>query len=164
MTTNSIVQNWNACLGEIASMYFRAVLSGMVSAHASYPAGLLRRSSGGRSAARRRVVLKAQLKRESRFAIKKKKTSFETQSDADFVSGHQELAARTGAKIYMGAQAGRPFPHVRCERRFQLANWARRSSGWLENSATLRRASVWWSTDHGESSSPWARVDGRHSI
>jgi hydroxyacylglutathione hydrolase len=35
----------------------------------------------------------------------------ETHLHADFVSGHQELAARTGAKIYLGAQAGATFPH-----------------------------------------------------
>src|SRR5271166_5224203 len=37
---------------------------------------------------------------------------FETHLHADFVSGHQELAARTGAKIYVGARAGAQFPHV----------------------------------------------------
>src|ERR1700721_93129 len=37
---------------------------------------------------------------------------FETHLHADFVSGHRELAARTGAKIYMGAQAGATFAHV----------------------------------------------------
>ena len=37
---------------------------------------------------------------------------FETHLHADFVSGHRELAARTGAKIYMGEQAGATFPHV----------------------------------------------------
>jgi hydroxyacylglutathione hydrolase len=36
----------------------------------------------------------------------------ETHLHADFVSGHQELAARTGAKIYLGAKAGAAFPHV----------------------------------------------------
>jgi hydroxyacylglutathione hydrolase len=37
---------------------------------------------------------------------------FETHLHADFVSGHKELAARTGAKIYIGAQANAEFPHV----------------------------------------------------
>src|SRR6516164_5857148 len=37
---------------------------------------------------------------------------FETHLHADFVSGHKELAARTGAKIYMGKAAGATFPHV----------------------------------------------------
>ena len=36
----------------------------------------------------------------------------ETHLHADFVSGHRELAAQTGAKIYLGAQAGATFPHV----------------------------------------------------
>jgi glyoxylase-like metal-dependent hydrolase (beta-lactamase superfamily II)/rhodanese-related sulfurtransferase len=37
---------------------------------------------------------------------------FETHLHADFVSGHKELAARTGAKIYIGARANAGFPHV----------------------------------------------------
>jgi glyoxylase-like metal-dependent hydrolase (beta-lactamase superfamily II) len=36
----------------------------------------------------------------------------ETHLHADFVSGHRELAARTGAQIYFGAKAGATFPHV----------------------------------------------------
>lgn len=36
----------------------------------------------------------------------------ETHLHADFVSGHRELAARTGAKIYFGAKAGAQFEHV----------------------------------------------------
>lgn len=36
----------------------------------------------------------------------------ETHLHADFVSGHRELAARTGAKIYFGARAGAAFDHV----------------------------------------------------
>jgi len=45
---------------------------------------------------------------------------YETHLHADFVSGHKELAARTGAKIYMGAQAGAKFPHVPVSDRFEL--------------------------------------------
>jgi hydroxyacylglutathione hydrolase len=37
---------------------------------------------------------------------------FETHLHADFVSGHKELAARTGATIYIGAEAKAGFPHV----------------------------------------------------
>jgi glyoxylase-like metal-dependent hydrolase (beta-lactamase superfamily II)/rhodanese-related sulfurtransferase len=37
---------------------------------------------------------------------------FETHLHADFVSGHKELAQRTGAKIYIGERAGAKFPHV----------------------------------------------------
>ena len=37
---------------------------------------------------------------------------FETHLHADFVSGHKELAARTGATIYIGAEAKAAFPHT----------------------------------------------------
>jgi glyoxylase-like metal-dependent hydrolase (beta-lactamase superfamily II)/rhodanese-related sulfurtransferase len=36
----------------------------------------------------------------------------ETHLHADFVSGHRELAARTGAAIVIGARAGATFPHA----------------------------------------------------
>jgi glyoxylase-like metal-dependent hydrolase (beta-lactamase superfamily II) len=36
----------------------------------------------------------------------------ETHLHADFVSGHRELAERTGARIYFGRAAGAAFPHV----------------------------------------------------
>ena len=36
----------------------------------------------------------------------------ETHLHADFISGHRELAALTGAQIYLGAEAGAQFPHV----------------------------------------------------
>src|SRR5262245_31186888 len=36
----------------------------------------------------------------------------ETHVHADFVSGHRELAERTGAQIYLGAGSGAEFPHV----------------------------------------------------
>ena len=36
----------------------------------------------------------------------------ETHLHADFVSGHRELAAKIGAKIYLGAAAGAKFEHV----------------------------------------------------
>jgi hydroxyacylglutathione hydrolase len=36
----------------------------------------------------------------------------ETHLHADFVSGHHELQERTGARIYLGKDAGATFPHV----------------------------------------------------
>jgi glyoxylase-like metal-dependent hydrolase (beta-lactamase superfamily II)/rhodanese-related sulfurtransferase len=39
----------------------------------------------------------------------------ETHLHADFVSGHRELADRTGAGIYLGAGSGAEFPHVAVE-------------------------------------------------
>jgi hydroxyacylglutathione hydrolase len=46
---------------------------------------------------------------------------FETHLHADFVSGHKELAARTGAKIYFGVQAGATFEHVAVHDGFELS-------------------------------------------
>jgi glyoxylase-like metal-dependent hydrolase (beta-lactamase superfamily II)/rhodanese-related sulfurtransferase len=45
---------------------------------------------------------------------------FETHLHADFVSGHRELAQRTGAKIYVGAAAGAKFEHVALHDGFAL--------------------------------------------
>jgi hydroxyacylglutathione hydrolase len=45
---------------------------------------------------------------------------FETHLHADFVSGHKELAARTGAKIYIGAHANAGFPHTPLTDGFEL--------------------------------------------
>ena len=45
---------------------------------------------------------------------------FETHLHADFVSGHVELARRTGATIYIGARAGAEFPHVPLKDGFAL--------------------------------------------
>src|SRR5277367_2978362 len=45
---------------------------------------------------------------------------FETHLHADFVSGHRELAARTGATIYMGTRAGARYPHVDVHDGFEL--------------------------------------------
>src|SRR5579862_2590122 len=36
----------------------------------------------------------------------------ETHLHADFVSGHHELAERTGARIYLGDGSGASFPHT----------------------------------------------------
>ncbi len=45
---------------------------------------------------------------------------FETHLHADFVSGHKELAERTGAQIYIGAAAGAHFQHVDVRDGFRL--------------------------------------------
>ncbi len=39
-------------------------------------------------------------------------TVIEMHLHTDFVSGHRELADRTGAKIVFGAKAGTTFPHI----------------------------------------------------
>src|ERR1700674_2433603 len=45
---------------------------------------------------------------------------FETHLRAYFVSGHKELAARTGARIYIGARARATFPHVDLSQGFEM--------------------------------------------
>src|SRR5689334_5816250 len=45
---------------------------------------------------------------------------FETHLHADFVSGHKELAERTGAQIYIGAAAGAHLQHVGVRDGFRL--------------------------------------------
>src|SRR5712692_243301 len=44
----------------------------------------------------------------------------ETHLHADFVSGHHELAQRTGAQIYLGAGSGATFPHTAVKDRDSL--------------------------------------------
>ena len=46
---------------------------------------------------------------------------FETHLHADFVSGHRELAARTGATIYLSRAAGATFPHVAVDDGYKLS-------------------------------------------
>jgi glyoxylase-like metal-dependent hydrolase (beta-lactamase superfamily II)/rhodanese-related sulfurtransferase len=45
---------------------------------------------------------------------------FETHLHADFVSGHNELAAHTGASIYIGKAAEATFPHVGVDDRSEI--------------------------------------------
>jgi glyoxylase-like metal-dependent hydrolase (beta-lactamase superfamily II)/rhodanese-related sulfurtransferase len=76
-------------------------------AHASYMIG-----SGGEAAVidpQRDVDIYLKAANEQNLKIRH---IFETHLHADFVSGHKELAARTGAKIYIGAQANAEFPHL----------------------------------------------------
>lgn len=45
----------------------------------------------------------------------------ETHLHADFVSGHHELARRTGAQIYLGDRSGATFPHVSVRHNHEIA-------------------------------------------
>ena len=67
---------------------------------------------------------------------------FETHLHADFVSGHQELAALTGAKIYVGAQAGATYPHVDLHDGFSLPMGKVRHFG-AGNAGQRPKAYVW---------------------
>ncbi|HEV8492743.1 MAG TPA: rhodanese-like domain-containing protein [Candidatus Angelobacter sp.] len=87
-------------------MYFEQFYLGCL-AHASYMLG----SEGEAAIVDPQRDVEIYLKAAADHGLKIRHI-FETHLHADFVSGHLELAARTGAKIYIGAEAGATFPHV----------------------------------------------------
>ncbi|MGD0270700.1 MAG: rhodanese-like domain-containing protein [Candidatus Sulfotelmatobacter sp.] len=84
---------------------------------------------------------------------------FETHLHADFVSGHRELAARTGARIYMGAQAEATFPHTAVEDGFQLQVGKMRITA-LETPGHTPESMCFVITDEEKSPAPWAILTG----
>jgi hydroxyacylglutathione hydrolase len=84
---------------------------------------------------------------------------FETHLHADFVSGHRELAARTGAKIYIGAEAGAAFPHVPVRDGFE-SKVGKVSIRVLETPGHTPESVCLVITDHERSSEPWAVLTG----
>ena len=91
---------------EWACMYFQQFYLGCLS-HASYVIG-----SGGVAAVvdpqrDAGIYIEDAIRHGLRIAH-----VIETHLHADFISGHAELAALTGATIYLGARAGAKFPHV----------------------------------------------------
>lgn len=95
-------------------MYFEQFYLGCL-AHASYLLG-----SGGEAAVidpRRDVEIYLKAAAEHGLKIAH---ILETHLHADFVSGHRELAERTGARVYIGAAAGARFPHVPLKDGFEL--------------------------------------------
>ena len=84
---------------------------------------------------------------------------FETHLHADFVSGHRELAARTGAKIYMGAQAGATFPHVAVTDGFEL-KFGAASMRVLETPGHTPESICLVATNAEKSAEPWAVLTG----
>ena len=87
-------------------MYFKQFYLGCL-AHASYLIG-----SDGVGAVvdpQRDVDTYVEAAREAGLEIR---YIFETHVHADFVSGHRELAARTGAQIVFGRRAAATFPHI----------------------------------------------------
>ncbi len=84
---------------------------------------------------------------------------FETHLHADFVSGHKELAARTGATIYMGSQAGATFPHVAVRDGFEL-KVGKLSIRVMETPGHTPESICLVITNHEASSSPWAVLTG----
>lgn len=84
---------------------------------------------------------------------------FETHLHADFVSGHKELAARTGAQIYMGKHAGATFPHVPVRDGFEL-KFGAASIRALETPGHTPESICLVVTDLEKSSAPWAVLTG----
>lgn len=84
---------------------------------------------------------------------------FESHLHADFVSGHRELAARTGAKIYMGAQAGATLPHVPVHDGFVL-KFGKASIRVLETPGHTPESICLVVTDEEKSPAPWAVLTG----
>ncbi|MFZ0136327.1 MAG: rhodanese-like domain-containing protein [Candidatus Sulfotelmatobacter sp.] len=84
---------------------------------------------------------------------------FETHLHADFVSGHRELASRTGARIYIGAQAGAAFPHVAINDGFQLQVGKLRITA-LETPGHTPESMCFVITDEEKSPAPCAVLTG----
>jgi hydroxyacylglutathione hydrolase len=84
---------------------------------------------------------------------------FESHLHADFVSGHKELAARTGAKIYMGAKSGASFAHVPVSDGFEL-KFGKASIRVLETPGHTQESICLVVTDAEKSASPWAVLTG----
>jgi hydroxyacylglutathione hydrolase len=84
---------------------------------------------------------------------------FETHLHADFVSGHRELASRTGAAIYIGAQAAATFPHhaVKDGSTLQVGKMGIRV---LETPGHTPESICLVVTDLEKSSEPWAVLTG----
>src|SRR5437764_4356682 len=87
-------------------MYFKQFYLGCL-AHASYLVG-----SEGEAAVVDPQRDVDQYVAEAEAQGLKIKYVIETHLHADFVSGHRELAARTGAEIVFGSRAGASFPHL----------------------------------------------------
>jgi hydroxyacylglutathione hydrolase len=84
---------------------------------------------------------------------------FETHLHADFVSGHKELAARTGARIYIGAQAGAQFPHVPLTDGREVKIGAARVIA-LETPGHTPESMCYVVIDEEKSAQPWAVLTG----
>jgi len=134
-------------------MYFEQFYLGCL-AHASYMLG-----SQGEAVVvdpQRDVDLYVKAAEEHGLAIRH---IFETHLHADFVSGHKELAARTGAKIYFGSQAGVTFPHVDVHDGFEL-RFGRAAIKVLETPGHTLESICLVVTDDEKPRKPWAVLTG----
>jgi uncharacterized NAD(P)/FAD-binding protein YdhS/glyoxylase-like metal-dependent hydrolase (beta-lactamase superfamily II) len=84
---------------------------------------------------------------------------FETHLHPDFVSGHQELAARTGAKIYIGPNGRATVPHAEVHEGFELRVGHMRIKV-LETPGHTPESICLVVTDEEKSPNPWAVLTG----
>ena len=84
---------------------------------------------------------------------------FETHLHADFVSGHTELAARTGAKIHIGAKAEASFPHIALHDGSELRIGKVRVTA-LETPGHTLEGMCLVLTDEEKSPAPWGVLTG----
>ncbi|HEY1525496.1 MAG TPA: rhodanese-like domain-containing protein [Candidatus Angelobacter sp.] len=134
-------------------MYFEQFYLGCL-AHASYMLG----SEGEAAVVDPQRDVEIYLKAAAEHGLKIKHI-FETHLHADFVSGHMELAARTGARIYIGAEAGATFPHVAlCDGSEIRIGKVRMTA--LETPGHTPEGICLVVTDEEKSSAPWAVLTG----
>ena len=84
---------------------------------------------------------------------------FETHLHADFVSGHKELALRTGAQIYIGPNGGATLPHVEVREGFELRVGTFRIQV-LETPGHTPESICLLIIDEEKSPQPWAVLTG----
>ncbi len=84
---------------------------------------------------------------------------FETHLHADFISGHKELAARTGATIYICQAAGATFPHVDVSDDFAL-RVGHIAISVLETPGHTPESCCFLITDDERPQRPWAVLTG----
>lgn len=84
---------------------------------------------------------------------------FETHLHADFVSGHKELASRTGAMIYIGARAQAQFPHTPLREGSEVRMGSIRIRT-LETPGHTAESVCLVITDEEKSSDPWGVLTG----
>src|SRR5712672_212950 len=134
-------------------MYFEQFYLGCL-AHASYMLG-----SGGEAAVvdpQRDVEI--YLKAADQQGLKIRHI-FETHLHADFVSGHLELAERTGATIYIGAQAHAGFPHTPLQEGTEVKVGSLRIRA-LETPGHTPESICLVITDEQKSLEPWGVLTG----
>lgn len=134
-------------------MYFEQFYLGCL-AHASYMLG----SEGEAAVVDPQRDVEIYLKAADEQGLKIRHI-FETHLHADFVSGHLELAKRTGAKIYIGAKAGATFPHVPLRDGLEVRFGKLRITA-METPGHTPEGICLVVTDEEKSRDPWAVLTG----